>query len=138
MNALFIKATRQGWRYPSVKGQINTEQLWQLPLQNRDGFDLDSVAKAVNAEVKQQGEESFVTPTKTDDTSRGKLELVRYVIDVKISERDAAANAKAKAEEKQKILAILGKKADAALEASSEDELRKRLAALDDETKAAA
>ena len=130
MEALFIKATRQAWRFPSVKGLISTEQVWQLPLQSRDGFDLDSVAKAVNAEVKQQAEESFVTPTKTDDTSRQKLELVRYVINVKIAERDAAANAKAKAEEKQKILDILGKKADAALEAASEEELRKRLAEL--------
>lgn len=130
MEALFIKATRQSWRFSSVKGLISTEQVWQLPLQSRDGFDLDSVAKAVNAEVKQQAEESFVTPTKTDDTSRQKLELVRYVINVKIAERDAAANAKAKAEEKQKILDILGKKADAALEAASEEELRKRLAEL--------
>lgn len=130
MEALFIKATRQAWRFSSSKGLISTEQVWQLPLQSRDGFDLDSVAKAANAEVKQQEEESFVTPTKTDDTSRQKLELVRYVINVKISERDAAANAKAKAEERQKILDILDKKASAALEAASEEELRKRLAEL--------
>ena len=138
MNALFIKATRQGWRYPSVKGQINTEQLWQLPLQNRDGFDLDSVAKAVNAEVKQQEEESFVTPAKTDDTIRQKLELVRYVISTKIAERDAETNAKARADERRRILEILDKKANAALEAAPEDELRKRLAALNGETQAAA
>ena len=136
---LFIKAARQGWRYSSVKGLISTEQLWQLPLQDKkSNFDLDSVAKAVNAEVKQQEEESFVTPAKTDDTVRQKLELVRYVISTKIAERDAADNARARAEERQKILAILGKKADAALEAAPEDELRKRLAALNGETQAAA
>lgn len=136
---LFIKAARQGWRYPSVKGLVNTEQLWQLPLQDKkSNFDLDSVAKAVNAEVKQQEEESFVTPAKTDDTIRQKLELVRYVISTKIAERDAETNAKARADERRRILEILDKKANAALEAAPEDELRKRLAALNGETQAAA
>ncbi len=131
MNALFIKATRQSWRFPSSKGQLNVEQLWQLPLQDRSGFDLDSVAKLVNAEVKTQQEESFVTPVKVDDTSRQKLELIRYVIDVKIAERDAAQSAKARADEKQKLLAILATKQASALEALSEDEIRKRLTELD-------
>lgn len=130
MNALFIKAARQAWRFPSIKGLLTTEQLWQLPLQSRDNFDLDNVAKSVNAEVKKQEEESFVTPAKTDDTSREKLELVRYVISVKISEREAASSAKARAEEKQKLLSILATKQAAALESLSEEDIQKRLAEL--------
>jgi len=130
MNALFIKATREAWRFPSSKGQLSAEQLWQLPLTSRDDFNLDGVAKAVNADVKQQAEESFVTPVKTDDTPRLKLDLVRYIISVKIGERDAALAAKARADEAQKIRDILGRKQDAQLEASSAEDLQRRLAEL--------
>ncbi|HET8686469.1 MAG TPA: hypothetical protein VFM18_07370 [Methanosarcina sp.] len=127
---LFEKATREAWRFPSPKGQLDIEQVWKLPLQDRSGFDLDAVAKLVNADVKTQQEESFVTPVKVDDTARQKLNLIRYVINVKLAERDEAVNAKARAEEKQKLMAILETKQAASLEALSEEEIRQRLAKL--------
>lgn len=131
-NDLFLTATREAWRFPSAKGQLSVEQLWQLPLiNNRDKFDLDGVAKLVNADVKQQSEESFVTPTKTDNTPRLKLDLVRYIIQVKLDERTAATNALAKAEERKKILDILDRKTDAALEATSVEDLKARLKQLE-------
>lgn len=131
-NDLFLTATREAWRFPSVKGQLSVEQLWQLPLiNNRDKFDLDGVAKLVNADVKQQSEESFVTPTKTDNTPRLKLDLVRYIIQVKLDERTATANALAKAEERKKIMDILDRKTDAALEATSVEDLKARLKQLE-------
>ena len=128
---LFEIASRQAWRFPSVKGQLTVEQLWQLPLQSRDGFDLDGVAKNVNADVKTQTEESFVTPVKVDDTPRLKLDLVRHIISIKLAERDAAQSARARAEERQKLLNILERKQDATLEAASVEEIQKRLAELD-------
>jgi len=57
---IFEKATQEKFRYPSTKGLLTTEQLWELPLTAKSGFSLDDVAKAVNAELKAIDTESFV------------------------------------------------------------------------------
>ena len=48
MDNLFLQATREKFRFESSKGDLSVEQLWDLPLTSRTGFDLDTVAKAVN------------------------------------------------------------------------------------------
>ena len=79
---IFEKATREKFRYPSAKGLLTTEQLWELPLTAKSGFSLDDVAKAVNAELKAVDTESFVAteanPAKA--TLETKLEVVKHVI----------------------------------------------------------
>lgn len=127
---LFEMATRQAWRFPSTKGHLTVEQVWQLPLQSRDGFDLDSVAKSINATVKQAAEESFVTPAKADDTARNQLDLVRHIIAVKMAERDAAKASVLVAEQRRKIVDALERAESKELEGKSPEELRAALAAL--------
>lgn len=93
---IFEKATREKFRYPSAKGQLTTEQLWELPLTAKSGFSLDEVAKAVNAELKAVDTESFVA-TETNPakaTLETKLEIVKHVIAVRIAD-DRAAKAAA-------------------------------------------
>lgn len=126
---IFEKATREKFRYPSTKGLLTTEQLWELPLTAKSGFSLDDVAKAVNAELKAIDTESFVA-TETNPakaTLETKLEVVKHVIAVRLAEDQAAKAVAAKKLEKEKLLAVLGRKQDAVLENLSEEELLARI-----------
>lgn len=63
---IFELATRQKLRFASAKGDLTTEQLWDLPLlissPTRDvKVDLDTLARSINHELKAQAEESFVS-----------------------------------------------------------------------------
>ncbi|KAB1161443.1 hypothetical protein KBX06_24800 [Micromonospora sp. C31] len=126
---IFEKATREKFRYPSAKGLLTTEQLWELPLTAKSGFSLDDVAKAVNAELKAVDTESFVAteanPAKA--TLETKLEVVKHVIAVRLTEDQAAKAAAAKKLEKEKLLAVLARKQDAVLENLTEADLLARI-----------
>ncbi|MCO8275093.1 hypothetical protein M1L60_31390 [Actinoplanes sp. TRM 88003] len=127
--SVFEKATREKFRYPSAKGQLTTEQLWELPLTAKSGFSLDDVAKAVNTELKAVDTESFVA-TETNPakaTLEAKLEIVKHVIAFRLAEDQAAKAAAAKKLEKEKLIAVLGRKQDAELENLTEAELLARI-----------
>jgi hypothetical protein len=126
---IFEKATQEKFRYPSTKGLLTTEQLWELPLTAKSGFSLDDVAKAVNAELKAITTESFVA-TETNPakaTLETKLAVVKHVIAIRLAEDQAAKAAAAKKLEKEKLLAVLGRKQDAVLENLTEAELLARI-----------
>jgi hypothetical protein len=126
---IFEKATREKFRYPSTKGLLTTEQLWELPLTAKSGFSLDDVAKAVNTELKTIDTESFVA-TETNPakaTLETKLAVVKHVIAIRLAEDQAAKAAAAKKLEKEKLLAVLGRKQDAVLENLTEAELLARI-----------
>jgi hypothetical protein len=126
---IFEQASRQKARFASIKGEITTEQLWDLPLQSKSGFDLDTVAKNVNAELKGVTEESFVATTSNPAkaTLELKLEIVKHVIAVRLAENEAQRSAAAKAAEKQRLLDILAKKEDQALEGLTPEQIRERI-----------
>lgn len=129
----FEKAVRQKLRFPSIRGLLTTEDLWDLPLTSKNGLDLNSVAQAVNAEVKASGEESFVgEPTPASTVAVLKLDVVKAVIAVKIAERDAEVTRKQKREKRDRLLELLANKEDAALAELTPDQIREQLAALDD------
>lgn len=128
---LFERASREAFRFQSVRGELSTEQLWNLPLTSKTGFDLDSVAKAVNGELKGMIDESFVHKANpATDRQAAKLDVVKHIIAVKIAEESEARTAAARAIEKQKLLAILGEKKDSALKDLSAEELQARIDAL--------
>ena len=132
MSNIFEQATRQALRFPSVRGELNTEQLWDLALTSRNGFDLDSVAKEVNQRLKAISEESFVVKTSNPEKSdlELKLEVLKHIIAVKQAEADARRNAADRAAERQKLYDILAEKQDSALKDLSVEDIQKRLAEL--------
>lgn len=128
----FEQAARQKLRFPTLRGEQSVEVLWDMPLSSKSGFDLDSVAKAVNSELKQQAEESFVhtstNPRKA--TLELQLELVKYIITSKQAELAAREAATANHAKRQKLLSILSQKEDAALENLTPEELKAQIQAL--------
>lgn len=124
-NELFINATRLNYQFP-FRGMINVIDLWDLSLTN-----LDSVFKTLNAEVKKSEEESLLnTKSKEDEEISNKIEIVKYIVGVKLNEKKKREDAKKNAEMRQRLLEIKAKRQDAALENMSDEDLDKALAEL--------
>lgn len=124
-NELFINATRNNYQFP-FRGMINVIDLWDLSLTN-----LDSVFKTLNAEAKKFEEESLLnTKSKEDEEISNKIEIVKYIVSVKLDKKKKREDAKKNAEMRQRLLEIKAKRQDAALENMSDEELDKALAEL--------
>ena len=118
-------ATRANYQFP-FRGMINVIDLWDLSLTN-----LDSVFKTLNAESKKSEEESLLnTKSKEDEEVSNKIEIVKYIVSVKLDEKKKREDAKKNAEMRQRLLEIKAKRQDAALENMSDEDLDKTLAEL--------
>jgi hypothetical protein len=130
---VFEIATRKAFRFPSTKGELTTEQLWNLPLLAANNFCLNYVASSVNSELKAMTEESFVSvkpmPGKAD--LEAKLEVVKHIISYKQEEQEKARNAAEKAAKREKLVQALAHQEDKALEQMTPDEIRAKLAELE-------
>lgn len=130
---LFQLASRQKFRFQSVKGELTVEQLWDLPLLSRSGFDIDHVAKALSVELKTLTDDSFVTSASEKPGKallEQKLELVKVIIAQKLADKAAADAASARAAERVKLLNLRAQKQDEALGALSIEEIDAKLASL--------
>lgn len=129
---MFEQATRQKLRFESTKGLLSVEDLWDLPLDSAVGkANLNDVARAVHRDLKADDQISFVSAKqKTDDVAQMKMDIVKHIIQVKLSEADVAKQMREAKEKKQKILEIMSRKQDAALESASLEDLEKMLAAI--------
>lgn len=133
MEQLFEQASRRKLRFTSFGGAITVEDLWDLPLQHPHKLNLDNLALELSQQVKEfEGKTSFVTPEKTPKNEDLLLafEVVKHIIAVKVAERDARKLESDKAAKKQKLLELLDKKENEALEGLSAEEIRKQIAEL--------
>ena len=126
MEDLFAKATRANLRYKTAAGNITSEDLWDVSLPQ-----LDTMAKAINKQLKEATEESFFTPS---TSGNAKLQLafdvVMYIGKVKQSEAEAAKLAKERTAKKAQLLELINRKENEVLEGKSLDDLRAELAQL--------
>lgn len=124
---IFEFATRNKVRFP-FKGMISVEDLWDLSLTN-----LDSIYKTLNKQVKQSEEESLLSTKASVDTElEVQIAIVKHIVSVKLTEKEAAEKASAKKAQKQKIMSIIATKENEALQNSSIDDLKKMLDELGD------
>lgn len=125
MEKKFEIAIRNKYRFP-YKGMVSVEDLWDLSVTQLDG-----IFKTLNAEVKKEQEESLLaTKSAADAELETKISIIRYIVATKQAESEKAKKAKENKAEAQKILDIIGRKQDAALENMSIEELQARLAAM--------
>lgn len=131
--SMFEYATRNKLRFQSTRGALSVEQLWDTPLRSKDGFDLNAIAKGLNAGLKAATEESFVDSSKNPEQTRleTEFELVKYVIQTKLDEEQVAKERANNRAEKARLMEILAKKQDDKLEGLSEKEIQRRIAALE-------
>lgn len=120
---IFESATRNKYRFP-FRGIITVEDLWDLTPEQ-----LDSIFKTLNSQKKKSNEESLLAVSGEEDIQlNNMIEIVKHVVTVKLTEAEARNKAAEKREQKQKILAILNEKQDAALHDKSVEELQAMLA----------
>jgi hypothetical protein len=127
---IFETASREKYRFPSVKGELTVEQLWDLPLSKPSTrFDLDTVARAVNDGLEAITEKSFVN-VKADSSRVAldtQLEIVKHIIAVKQDEEAKAKTKAANRVELNKLTDILAAKREESLASLSEEDLLKRI-----------
>jgi hypothetical protein len=134
MDNMFEYATRNKLRFDSSVGAISVEDLWDLPLTStRNAATLDSVARTISRELKDETEESFVVTSanRKKKLLENKLDIVKHIIQVKLAEAEATRSRAARSEEKKKLLEILAEKETQSLVSMDEVDIRKRLAELD-------
>jgi hypothetical protein len=125
---MFEKATRLKLRFPSPKGALSIEDLWDLPLTSANGPNLDKIAQALNRELKESANESFVVRTTAVNTAlQLKFDIVKHIIDIKLVEEEASKTRRENKQKKDKIMEIFARKQDAALENLTVEELQKKL-----------
>lgn len=122
---MFEKAVRMKLRWPH-NGQVNAEDLWDLPLAKLDG-----IYKALAREARARTEESLLDAhTEEDEVLALKIAVVKHVVSVRVAEREAAMARAENAARKQKLLAVLERKQTAALDDLPVDELQAMIDAL--------
>lgn len=123
---MFEVAARKKYRFKATNGMVSVEDLWDLTLTH-----LNSIAVALNKQIREASEDSFLeTAKKADVDTVNKLEIVKHVIKVKQDEKKASEAAKDKAQRKQELMEIIKQKQNQELTNKSIDELVKELESL--------
>lgn len=125
---IFEEATRRKLRFSVSKGTINTEDLWDLSLE-----DLDNIAKGINRQLKAADEESFITSRSSEDSITNlRFAVVIHVINIKLAEVTRKKLSKERAEKRAQLKELIEKKMKSAQEEKSIEELERELALLDE------
>ena len=131
---IFEVASRKKFRFPSGKGNLTVEQLWDLPLTAASGPSLDTTARQINGELKSLDEESFVetkwNPRKTELATQ--LDIVKHIIAERKADAERAKNRADRAVKRRKLIEALAAKEDAELTSKSKAQLLKELDELDE------
>jgi hypothetical protein len=128
MEQMLEYALRKRLRWPTTRGAITLEDLWDLPLSSKTNVDLDTVAKTVNKELKESSEESFVTPTSSKNAElQVRLDIVKHVIKTKIDDNAKALDSAKKKARKELLLQARESKQQQDLMNMSIDDIDKEL-----------
>lgn len=124
---MYKKALKMKLRFATTKGKLATEDLFDLSL-----VDLNNLAITLDKKLSETPRKSFISDI-APDTQEDELRfnIVKDVITIKLAERNAAQNAKAKAAEKAQLMEILHRKKNEALENLSVAEIEAKLASLE-------
>jgi len=127
---LYKKAAIEKWRFETIQGAVMVEDLFDLPLTSRRA-NLNDVAKSINKQIKDAGEEDFVsTSNNVTNVLREKLELVKDIIATKQAEIEARENALALIQRKQYLKSLIAEKKGDIDKGKSLEDLEKELSSL--------
>lgn len=124
---LFEMATRSKLRFPSTKGELSVEDLWDL-----SDKDLDVVYKNLKDQEVKSSEESLLDDANVDPKLTAAIGIVRYIFTTKRKEKLAEKERINKKQTQKKYIDALSKKQDEAIEKMSEAELRAMIDSYED------
>lgn len=125
MRNIFEKATKDKIRF-EYKGQISTEDLWDLSV-----TELDTIFKKLNSKKKQITEDSLLeVKTSENVLLNTQIKIVTSIVEQKLAEKEMQVAFKERKEKKEKIMEILASKQDSDLKEKSTEELQEMLNSL--------
>ena len=127
-----LKSLEQKWRFPSKRGVLSLEDLFDLPLTRNNGVNLDAVAIEINKQLQEkQGSTSFVQSTTENTAEVNKLETMLEIVKTIIKQRQDENEAKLKraeiATKRKQIQELIDQKQGEALASLSLEELQAQL-----------
>ncbi|MCK5021464.1 MAG: hypothetical protein KAS32_30915 [Candidatus Peribacteraceae bacterium] len=123
---MFEKASRIKLRFPTTKGNLTVEDLWDLPLV--EGGILDNLALSLEDALKEAPEKSFVVKKRTvNEDLELSFDIVKHTIKTKKAEKKIAMHATNDKEQDEKILGLISAQEDKNLSALPIKELKKLL-----------
>ena len=128
-------ALEQKWRFPSKRGVLSLEDLFDLPLTKNNGVNLDAVAIEINNQLQEkQGSTSFVQSTTENTAEVNKLETKLEIVKTIIKQRQDEIEAKTKqaelASKRKQLQALIDQKQSETLASLSLEELQQQLDSL--------
>lgn len=132
---IFELATRAKLRFDTpAHNALSVEQLWDLPLQSAraNQSDLDGAGKIILKALREQTEDSLITPANNAPRNelQLKLEVVKAIIAVKQAENAAKVDAAKRETERTMLRQLLTEKHADELKGLTKDEIEARLRAL--------
>ena len=121
---MYKLASQMKLRFQSTKGELTTEQLWDVSIE-----DLDKILVSLDSEVKGQTDKvSFlIKATKKSEITKLKFDIAFDVFNSRIEEANKLSTARIEKERKDKILAVINRKKEGLLEEMSIEDLEKML-----------
>ena len=129
---MFEKASRLKLRFDTNKGMLSVEDLWDLPLMSATNkVNLDDIARSLHRQLKNDDDVSFVNlDRKSDKIVQLKFDVVKYIIEVRLAEADAAKITRENREKKDRLLQLIAERQDDDLKNMPLDELKRMVAEL--------
>lgn len=129
---MYKEATRLKLRFPSNRGELTVEQLWDLSLNSLKNI-VKSMYNAKKKFTKMDDELSFLEGV--EDSEEQKLAELRYdivkdIYTTKANENKEALSTAEKKAKKQQLLEIMQRKREQKFENMSEEELQKEIDSL--------
>lgn len=128
---IFAQASQQKLRFQTSRGLLHVESLWDIPLQANSGFDLETLADTIEADIGSIPKRSRVTKRKNVNPElKLKLAILDYIIEAKLEEIDAATEATATKDRRIKLTQALADQEAEKLKQMSSEDIKKELASL--------
>ena len=124
---MFEQASRIKLRVQTNKGLITVEDLWDLGI-----VTLDKLAVKLYKELQESNHDSFIEQTvKKDEVLQLQFDVVKHILDVKVSESNEKKKQLAIKAQKDKLLELIQEKKESELKSLSVEDLEKQLASLE-------
>ena len=123
---LFEMATRNKMRFPSTKGELSVEDLWDL-----SDKDLDVVYKNLKDQEVKSSEESLLDDANVDPKLTTAIGIVKYIFTTKRNERLEAKELIDKKRNQQLYIDALSRRKLKDIDNMSVEELEAKIAELD-------
>jgi len=115
----YKESIRGKYRYQTGKGNLTTEQLWDLNV-----TELDALAVSLQEEIEVSGKKSFlIQRSDADKALKIQFDVVFDILSTKVEEAELAKTAKDRKAHNAKIDALIAKKQEEQLEVLSVEEL---------------